>query len=77
MSELKPLVKLVKARKDKGWTQEQLAKKVKISRPLLSNIERGAALPSLENAYRIAKALDSTIEQIFFNRNARKLSKTA
>lgn len=77
MDQLKPLVKLTKARESKGFTQDQLAKKAKISRPLLSNIERGYASPSLQAAYRIAKALDSTIDEIFFNRKARKTNISA
>jgi putative transcriptional regulator len=77
MKELRPLANLVKARKEKGWTQEALAKKAKVSRPMLSNIERGDVSPSLANAYRIAKALDSTIEHIFFRNNARKMNNTA
>lgn len=72
MDQLKPLVKLTKTRESKGYTQDQLAKKAKISRPLLSNIERGYANPSLQVAHRIAKALDSTIDEIFFNSKARK-----
>jgi putative transcriptional regulator len=79
MTELRPQTKLTKKRKEKGMTQDQLAKKAKISRPLLSNIERGDAMPSLLAAYRIAKALDSTIDDvfIFFSQKARKTSKSA
>ena len=74
MKELKPLVNLIEARKARNWTQDVLAKKAKCSRSLLSNIERGAVVPSLSVAFRIAKVLDSTIEHLFFNRNARKTS---
>lgn len=77
MNDLKPLVKLIKTRESKGFTQEQLAKKAKISRPLLSNIERGYASPSLKNAYNISKALGSTIDEIFFANKARKTNKSA
>lgn len=74
MKELKPLVNLIAARKVKGWTQEELAKRAKLSRSMLSNIERGEYSPSLAVAYRIAKALGATIEQLFFKFNARKTS---
>lgn len=78
MKELKPLDKLVKARKEKNWTQDVLAKKAKISRPFLSHIERGYATATLPVAYRIAKALDMSIEELFFARNVRKTNiKTA
>lgn len=77
MKELKPCLNLVKRRKELGLTQEQLAKKAKISRAALSNIERGEGMPSLERAYRIARILDSTIEHLFFRNNARKMNKTA
>lgn len=75
--ELKPLPKLTQARLEKGMTQEQLAKKAKITRSVLSNIERGYSLPSLPVAYRIAKALDKPIEYLFFNRNVQKVNKSA
>lgn len=77
MNDLKPLVKLIKTRESKGLTQSELAKKANISRPLIANIERGYASPSLKNAYKIAKALDSTIDEIFFAKRARKTNITA
>lgn len=77
MNDLKPLVKLTQLREAKGLTQTQLAKKAKISRPLLANIERGYANPSLKTADKIALALGSTIDEIFFARKVRKTNKTA
>lgn len=75
MQELKPLVALVKARKGLGLNQEEFAKRAKMSRPMLSNVERGAALPSLDVAYRIAKVANLSIEEIFFARKAQKMSR--
>lgn len=75
MTALTKLSVLVKARKGLGLNQEEFAKRAKLSRPMLSNIERGAAIPSLPVAYRIAKTANLSIEEIFFNRNARKMSK--
>lgn len=75
MQGLKPLDALVRARKSLGLNQEEFAKRAKLSRPMLSHIERGAALPSLDVAYRIAKVANMSIEDIFFVRNARKMSK--
>jgi putative transcriptional regulator len=77
MKELKPLTNLINARKKFNMVQDDLAKKAKLSRSMLSNIERGYALPSLEVAYRIAKTLNSTIEHIFFDRKAQKMSNSA
>lgn len=75
MNGLKPLDPLIKARKILGLNQEEFAKRAKLSRPMLSHIERGAALPSLDVAYRIAKVANLTIEEIFFVRKAQKMSK--
>jgi Predicted transcriptional regulators len=74
MKENKPLKKLIQARKGMGLNQEEFAKRAKISRPMLSHIERGASLPSLPVAYRIAKAANKSIEELFFDKNARKMS---
>jgi len=74
MKELKPNSALINARKELGLNQEEFAKRAKLSRPMLSHIERGASTPSLPVAYRIAKAANKSIEEIFFVRNARKMS---
>ncbi|MED0676949.1 helix-turn-helix transcriptional regulator [Aneurinibacillus thermoaerophilus] len=74
MKELIPLRNLISARQEAKLTQEQLAKKAKISRSLLSNIERGYATPSLQVAHRIAKVLKQPIDVLFFNNNAHKMS---
>lgn len=68
----KPLEKLVSRRKELGWTQDVLAEKAKISRPMLSHIERGQATATLPVAYRISRALDRTIEEIFFSPDVQK-----
>ena len=43
-------------RKSRGWTLEQLASLSGVSRSMLSQIERGAANPTLGVAFRIAQA---------------------
>lgn len=48
-------------------TKDSLAKKAKISRVHLSEIENGNAIPSIIIAHKIAKALNVKIEAIFFN----------
>ena len=47
--------KLQKLRKEKGWTQEQLAAQISISRQALSKWELGTAIPDTENVVQISK----------------------
>ena len=53
---------LVAARKRLNLTQEQLAQRSGISRPVIAHIERQARNPSLETLARLAEALDLSIE---------------
>jgi len=46
-------------------TQQDLARKVGVSRETIVHIERGRYNPSLLLAYRIARALESGIEEVF------------
>ena len=48
-------------RKSKGWTLEQLASLSGVSRSMLSQIERGAANPTLGVAFRIAQAFGMSL----------------
>lgn len=63
---------LINARKNKGWTQENLADEIMITRAYLANIERGAYDPSLKVAQRISSKLGISIDELFFRGNARK-----
>lgn len=56
-------IKEFRARYD--MTQEDLAKKVGARRETIVFLERGKYNPSLKLAYNIAKALNSTIEEVF------------
>ena len=47
--------KLQKLRKAKGWTQEDLAAQISISRQALSKWEQGAVIPDTENVLQISK----------------------
>lgn len=62
---------LIEARKRKGWTQEELASGVGISRAYLANIERGEYDPSLKVAQSLSKKLGVSTDKLFFNDNAR------
>ena len=46
-------------------TQEELSKQVGVSRQSIIAIESGKFNPSLELAYNISKAFNSTIEEVF------------
>lgn len=69
--------KMIAARKGMHLTQEELAKIAGVSRAYIGNVERGAHMPSLPVAYKIAKALKKSIEDIFFNLTDRKTIKKA
>lgn len=48
-----------------GWTQEELSEKLGVSRQTVISIENGRYNPSLELAYKIAKAFNRSIEDVF------------
>ena len=52
-------------RRDRGWTQRQLAQQLGVSRQTVISLERGRFDPSLSLAFRIAAVFDTTIEDIF------------
>lgn len=54
--------RLAKMCKGRGWSQEQLSKKLGVSRQTLISVEKGHFNPSLLLAFRLADVFDSTIE---------------
>lgn len=72
MKHIKTRSSLIKARKDKKMTQQEVADAVGINRAFLANIERGEHTPSLEVARKIALVLESDMETLFFNQDVRK-----
>jgi putative transcriptional regulator len=60
---IKPRMKELRARYD--ITQEQLADMVDARRETIGHIESGRYNPSLILAYKIARALNSNIEEVF------------
>ena len=60
---LKTRIKEFRAKLD--LTQEDLANLVGVRRETIVHLERGKYNPSLKLAYDIAKALHSTIDQLF------------
>ena len=49
----------------KGWTQEQLAQAVGVSRQSINSIERNRYVPSLELALMFARLFGCSTDQIF------------
>ncbi len=52
-------------RKEKGLTQEDFAKAIRVSRQTVSSIENGKYNPSLDLAYIISDFFGKRIEDIF------------
>ena len=48
-----------------GITQEELARQVGVRRETIVFLEKGKYNPSLKLAYRVARTLGSTIEEVF------------
>ena len=56
--------KLIKLRKEKGWSQEYFAEKLDVSRQAISRWENGTALPDAQNILRISKLFHVTADYL-------------
>lgn len=54
-------------RAERNWTQEELGKRVGVSRQAINALETEKHDPSLDLAYRIAHSFQVTVEQVFEN----------
>jgi len=52
-------------RAQQKWTQEELSKRVGVSRQSIVAIESGKYNPSLELAFKIAQEFNCSIEEVF------------
>ena len=52
-------------RAERAWSQADLAQRLEVSRQTVNALETGKYDPSLPLAFRIARLLDSRIEDIF------------
>ena len=52
-------------RKSKGLMQKFVANQVGISQQQLSDFEKNRAFPRIDKAYRIAKVLDCTVNDLY------------
>ena len=57
-------------RPEKGWTQADLAERVRVSRNSINAIENGRFDPSLPLAFRIAGNFGLSVEEVFDNTDA-------
>ena len=56
--------KIIKLRKENGWSQEELAEKLDISRQAISRWENGTALPDAQNILQISKLFHVTTDYL-------------
>ncbi len=49
----------------KGWTQQELADRVAVSRQTIISLEKGRYNPSIELAFRLARQFAVSIEELF------------
>lgn len=54
-------------RAERNWTQEELGKRVGVSRQAINALETEKHDPSLDLAYRISKEFGVTVERVFEN----------
>jgi len=56
----------------RGWTQEELGRRLGVSRQAVIAIEADKHDPSLDLAYRISAAFEEPVEKIFENPHAHR-----
>jgi len=59
-------IKIKLARVEKGLSQEDLAARVEATRQTIGLIEKGRYNPSIKLCVRIARALDKTLNDLFW-----------
>jgi len=59
-------LKIKAARVEKDWTQEDLAKSVGVTRQTIGLIESGKYNPTIKLCLSIAKALNKTLDDLFW-----------
>ncbi|MEY9976531.1 helix-turn-helix transcriptional regulator [Lysinibacillus sp. RC79] len=60
---LEKRLRLTELRKIKGWTQSDLASKMKVSQQAVSEWESGNKTPPVKRAKQLAEFLDANIEE--------------
>ncbi len=57
--------RLEELRTIRGWTQQELADRVSVSRQTINSLERGRYNPSIVLGFRLARQFEVAIEEIF------------
>lgn len=60
---MKNRLKVLRAERD--WTQEELARRLGVSRQTINALETGKYDPSLPLAFKLAALFDKSIEEVF------------
>ena len=64
--------KIIKHRKENGWSQEDFAEKLNVSRQAVSRWENGTALPDAQNILQISKLFHVTTDYLLDYHNDKK-----
>jgi len=56
--------KITELRKEKAWSQSELAKQIQVSREIVGRYERGDAVPSIDIAKRMADAFEVSLDYL-------------
>lgn len=56
--------KILTLRKERGWSQQQLAKRIGTSGPIVGRYERGEMVPSVEVAKKLADTFAVTLDYL-------------
>ena len=56
--------KITELRKEKGWSQSELAKQIQVSREIVGRYERGDAVPSIDIAKRMADVFEVSLDYL-------------
>jgi transcriptional regulator with XRE-family HTH domain len=59
--------KIIQLRKLKGWSQNELSKKIEVSREIIGRYERSDATPSIDIAKRMAEAFEVSLDYLVGN----------
>lgn len=62
-----PTNRIKLARVEKGWSQDELAQRVEVTRQTIGLIEAGNYNPTLNLCLRIARALGKTLDALFWS----------
>ena len=63
-------------RKEKGFTQAQLAEKLFVSDKAISRWESGVGLPEIANLVELAKVFEVTVDELIYGSNTTPLKQS-